>query len=219
LDYDGSMGQFLSTTTDADANYKANRRPDGTGAVSVESASNLKHTDPWTEEQVQALIRLGVWMHRTHDIPLRICRTAGDPGFGYHRLFPEWSTSGTECPGDARVKQFHDRVFPGIVAAANGGFPEEDPLAAFTEADLDRIVQAAIERKKSDITHDVLFWLLQALSDTPADAGDHPLKWVVPQLHAKLAGFPAEFREEMREALAGSLKLEVSVVPPAAMGA
>lgn len=118
LDFDGSLGQFLSTETSADANYKANRRPDGTGAVSCETASNLEHTDPWTEEQIIALVKLGVWLHQQHGIPLRICRSWSDPGYGYHRLFPEWSTSGTACPGDARVRQFRERVFPGIVAAA-----------------------------------------------------------------------------------------------------
>ncbi|MER6956000.1 N-acetylmuramoyl-L-alanine amidase [Streptomyces sp. NPDC000618] len=123
LDYDGSLGQFIGTETKADANYRANLRPDGTGAVSIETASNLKHTDPWTVEQVEALIRLGVWLHQKHGIPLRICRTASDPGYGYHRLHADWSTGGTDCPGDARVKQFREVVFPGIVARATGKTP------------------------------------------------------------------------------------------------
>ncbi|MBX9425420.1 N-acetylmuramoyl-L-alanine amidase [Streptomyces lateritius] len=120
LDYDGSIGQFIGTETRADANYRANERPDGTGAVSIETASNLKHTDAWTPEQMEQLIRLGVWLHQRHGIPLRICRTASDPGFGYHRLHSDWAVSGTDCPGDARVKQFREVVFPGIVARANG---------------------------------------------------------------------------------------------------
>lgn len=127
LDYDGSMGQFVGTETRADANYAANRRPDGTGAVSIETASNLKHTDPWTDAQVEMLIRLGVWLHQRHpEIPLRICRTASDPGYGYHRLHADWSTGGTDCPGDARVAQFKTVVFPGIVARATGTAPNEE---------------------------------------------------------------------------------------------
>ena len=129
LDYDGSLGQFIGTQTRADANYLANRRPDGTGAVSIETASNLKHTDPWTAEQVETLIRLGVWLHEEHDIPLRICRTADDPGYGYHRLHADWSTGGTECPGDARVQQFREVVFPGIVARATGKTPAPAPTS------------------------------------------------------------------------------------------
>jgi len=118
LGYEGDLGQFVGTQTRADANYQANRRPDGTGAVSIETASNTTGTDPWTDKQVEQLILLGVWLHQTHDIPLRICRSHDDPGFGYHRLHAEWAVSGTACPGDARVKQFREVVFPGIVARA-----------------------------------------------------------------------------------------------------
>lgn len=138
LGYNGSLGQFLGTQTRADANYGANRRPDGTGAISLESASNLDHTDPWTDEQIDTLIRVGVWAHQEHGIPLRKCRSASDPGFGYHRMYSEWSTGGTACPGDARVAQFHDIVFPGIVARANGEVPtppeEEVPVLVSTPA-------------------------------------------------------------------------------------
>jgi hypothetical protein len=119
VDYTGAVGQFVSTAVRADANYGANRRADGTGAISVETASDTKNSDPWTAEQVEALVALGAWAHREHGIPLRICRDHADPGFGIHRLFPQWSTGGaTYCPGDARAEQFHDVVFPGIVRAA-----------------------------------------------------------------------------------------------------
>lgn len=129
LGYAGDLGQFIGTETRADANASANRRPDGTGAVSIETASNTKGSDPWTVEQVEALIRLGVWLHQRHGIPLRICRSASDPGYGYHRLHAAWSTSGTACPGDARVKQFRDVVFPQIVArATNTPPPEEEDM-------------------------------------------------------------------------------------------
>lgn len=131
--YDGSIAQYVGTETRADASYLANRRPDGTGAVSIETASNLQHTDPWTDAQVEGLIRLGVWLHWQHGIPLRICRTADDPGYGYHRLHSAWAVSGTACPGDARVRQFREVVFPGIVARATGQQPPEEdnmPTAA-----------------------------------------------------------------------------------------
>ncbi|MET9517045.1 N-acetylmuramoyl-L-alanine amidase [Streptomyces sp. NPDC002994] len=114
------IAQYIGTETRADANAGANRRPDGTGAISVETASNSTATDPWNDSQVEELIDLGVWAHEEHDIPLRICRTHDDPGFGYHSMFPQWSTSGTACPGVARIKQFREVVFPGIVARANG---------------------------------------------------------------------------------------------------
>lgn len=127
LSYDGSLAQYIGTQTRADANYAANLRPDGTGAVSIETASNLEHTDAWTAAQVETLIQLGVWLHRQHGIPLRVCRSASDPGFGYHRLFREWSTDGTACPGNARVAQFTNIVFPGIVARASGAESDMTP--------------------------------------------------------------------------------------------
>lgn len=136
-DYDGDLWQFIGTQTRADANAQANRRADGTGAVSVETASNLQHTDPWTDAQIASFIRLGRWMHTEHDVPLRICRTWDDPGYGYHRLFAQWSIGGTACPGNARVAQFRSEVFPGIVAAV-GGHPPSTP-----EVDVSRVADAA----------------------------------------------------------------------------
>lgn len=132
LGYDGNIAQYIGTQTRADANAGANRRADGTGAVSVETASNTSASDPWTDAQVEELVKLGVWMHQHHGIPLRMCRTASDPGFGYHRLHRDWSTSGTACPGDARVHQFKTVVLPGIVARATGTVPSTN-----TETDMD----------------------------------------------------------------------------------
>lgn len=130
----GDVGQYIGTETRADANAGANRRSDGTGAVSAETASNLQGSDPWTDAQVEELIRLGVWLHQRHGIPLRICRTQSDPGFGYHSMFPQWSTSGTACPGPARIAQFKSVVFPGIVARATGKTTE--PTTPSQEADV-----------------------------------------------------------------------------------
>jgi hypothetical protein len=126
LGYDGDIAQYIGTETRADANAAANRRPDGTGAVSVETASNTSASDPWTAAQIEELIKLGVWMHEEHEIPLRICRSWSDPGYGYHSMFPQWSTSGTACPGKARIEQFKTVVFPGIVARATGQTEEDD---------------------------------------------------------------------------------------------
>ena len=126
LGFAGDLAQYIGTETRADANYLANLRADGTGAISLESASNLEHSDPWTDEQIPKLIDVGVWAHRTHAIPLRICRTWTDPGFGWHALHPEWAKSGTACPGAARIRQFKEIVFPGIVARANDSTEEED---------------------------------------------------------------------------------------------
>lgn len=126
VDYQGTVGQYIGTETRADANAGANRRADGTGAVSAETASNTSGSDPWNDKQIEDLIAIGVWLHEAHGLPLRICRSHTDPGYGYHSMFPQWSTSGTSCPGKARIRQFKDVVFPGIVARATGQTSSEE---------------------------------------------------------------------------------------------
>ena len=132
LGYQGDLAQYIGTQTRADANAAANLRPDGTGAVSIETASNAGATDKWTDAQIDKLVALGVWLHHQHGIPLRICRTQSDPGYGYHRLFDAWNPDSHSCPGDARVRQFRDVVFPRIVARATGTTNEEDDMALTT---------------------------------------------------------------------------------------
>lgn len=122
VSYDGDVGQFISTNVRADANASANVR-----AISVETASNLDHTDPWTDEQVQALIRLGYWAHVEHGIPAQKPTTWNAAGMGYHRLFSSWSVGGTACPGDARVEQFNEVVLPGIQALIENGGQSPTP--------------------------------------------------------------------------------------------
>ncbi|MEU3528811.1 N-acetylmuramoyl-L-alanine amidase [Streptomyces sp. NPDC038707] len=162
LGYDGSLAQFIGTETRADANAAANRRADGTGAVSLESASNLQASDPWTPEQVETLIKLGVWLHQQHGIPLRICRTADDPGFGWHAQFTAWNPNAHSCPGAARIEQFKKVVFPGIVARAAGKTPQEDDVA-LSDADVKRIADAVyIKLLKTD-----------GVLDAPADSAEY----------------------------------------------
>lgn len=144
LGYAGDLGQFIGTQTRADANYRANRRPDGTGAVSIETASNTSGTDPWTKQQMDKLVALGVWLHHEHGIPLRICRTWEDPGYGYHRLHPQWAVSGTSCPGDARVSQFLHDVFPRIVAEATVPAPSEPGVTVIKTKETANAIDVAL---------------------------------------------------------------------------
>lgn len=135
LGFDGSLAQYIGTQTRADANAGANGR-----AVSLESASNLNHTDPWTAEQLETIVNLGVWLHQHHGLPLRVCRSWDDPGYGFHRLFSQWSLGGTACPGDARVKQFYDYIFPEICRRAGGDVPTTPPKNV---VDLSQLIGAA----------------------------------------------------------------------------
>jgi hypothetical protein len=141
LGYEGDIAQYIGTETRADANASANRRPDGTGAVSIETASNLAASDKWTAAQVEELIKLGVWMHEHHCVPLRICRNADDPGFGFHRQFAAWNPNGHACPGAARITQFNEIVFPGIVSRATA--PQEEEM---TEAQMEALADMVVSR-------------------------------------------------------------------------
>jgi len=117
VDHDGTAWQGIDTDVRADANLEANRRPDGTGAISVETAGTEFGT--WTEQQIDWLVAHGVWCHEVLGIPLRICRTPDDPGFGYHTLFgapSAWTPVSKTCPGPNRIKQWRQIVFPRIEA-------------------------------------------------------------------------------------------------------
>lgn len=136
--FDGRIAQYIGTQTRADANMYANNY-----AISLESASNLNHTDPWTAAQLEALIAVGVWAHKhpAHDIPLKIATSATSGGFGTHRMFSQWSNGGTACPGDARHRQFLDIIFPEIVRRVNGNTSTPNPTKPVV--DLSELIKAA----------------------------------------------------------------------------
>lgn len=101
IDYSGTVAQYIDTGKRADANAHAN-----SFALSVETASSIDSSDPWNDEQVSALADLMVWCNKTHSIPLRRAPGWDSPGIGYHKMFPQWSTGGTACPGMLRAQQF-----------------------------------------------------------------------------------------------------------------
>ncbi|MGW1994727.1 N-acetylmuramoyl-L-alanine amidase [Embleya sp. NPDC001921] len=152
LGFDGSLGQYIGTQTRADASAQANVR-----AISLESASNLQHTDPWTDAQVAMIIRLGVWLCQTHGIPARKPSSWDAPGIGYHRMYPQWSTGGTACPGDARVRQFDQLILPGIQRGLAGG-----PIPT-TPSSGDEFDMASVE----EVTNSVTAAVVKRLRDDP----------------------------------------------------
>jgi hypothetical protein len=139
LGYDGRLGQYIGTNTRADANAQANVR-----AISLESAANLQNSDPWTQEQIDTLVRVMDWAATEHGIPRRKCRSWTDPGFGYHKMFPEWSLGGTDCPGAARTKQFNDIVLPRVIAGDVTGGGTDD--MAMTDADVEKVANAVWQK-------------------------------------------------------------------------
>lgn len=196
LDFDGSLGQYLSTTTRADANYQANRRPDGTGAISVESASNTKASDPWTDDQLDALADLAVWAHRTHDgIPLRACRSGADPGIGIHRMFPQWSPSGTECPGKLRAVQFSAELLPEIIK--RGGKPTVPPATGTGKPSVSLAHIKAAQRRDPGLAQGATTYKAESLIVETAlyRAGLLAKRWVDGSLGTKTLPAVSEWQE------------------------
>lgn len=113
----GEVWQLMEADRRADANYKANRWANGTGALSMETEDNRDpDRDPWTRAQIDRLIDWFCWGNATFGIPLVLPEGPADPGIGYHTLFPNhWTNvSGKSCPGRVRIEQFHDLILPAL---------------------------------------------------------------------------------------------------------
>lgn len=147
----GTVVQMMDTEVEADANGSADK-----WAISVEteddSARRGSDILPWTQAQLDALVRLCDWACTTHGIPRKRATSSklpGASGIAYHSQpmrerfdgtshNPWTAYQGKTCPGDARVKQY-----PGIVARA-GATPaptEDDDMTPAQEATLNKIEQ------------------------------------------------------------------------------
>jgi hypothetical protein len=106
---------MVDTEVRADANRRANLRPDGTGAISIETEDEGDPVGvPWTAEQLGTIKAIIRWAHVTHGIPMTICHSPSAPGLGYHSMWgapSDWTPSaGKTCPGPTRIIQFHGIV-------------------------------------------------------------------------------------------------------------
>lgn len=117
---DGTVEQYMDTEVRADANYHANKRVDGTGAISIETEDEGRpEALRWTGNQLAAIRQLLTWIWRTHPaVARRVCRDHADPGIGYHSMWgapSEWTpVPGKTCPGGIRIKQFEEDLTPWI---------------------------------------------------------------------------------------------------------
>lgn len=114
---DGYRVQLVPDTQRAEANYGANRRADGTGAISVETDSDRDAVEPWTPDQVASITELLVAKCREYNIPPRLCRSADDPGIGWHVMWGApgaWTPVAKTCPGPARIAQLRDEIVPEV---------------------------------------------------------------------------------------------------------
>lgn len=122
--------QFIPFNRSADANYKANRWWDGTGAVSTETEDDGDpEGKPWNQYQLRELVRFGKWLRDNLGIPAVLPPTPSAPGMGYHVLYPQdWTNvRGKTCPGATRIHQFKTIVLPSIARASTPTpLPQED---------------------------------------------------------------------------------------------
>ena len=141
---DGFTEQYVDTARSADANYLANRRPDGTGAISVET-QGADAGGLWSAEQLDRLVDIARWAHAVHGVPLRLCPGPDEPGIGWHVMWgapgPWTPAVGKVCPGPSRVAQIKTVILPRLlraVATTTTGTIEEDDMADYA-AQLDKI--------------------------------------------------------------------------------
>lgn len=125
----GHIIQLINTDRSADANYHVNRI-----AISIETEDNGNpNTDPWTPEQIEALIWLHDWAVKAHPKIKR--QKAPQPygeGLGYHSMFgapSEWTpAAGKTCPGTIRIKQWNNVLLPRFIKGPPSTKPESsDP--------------------------------------------------------------------------------------------
>jgi hypothetical protein len=174
--YDGTVEQYKDTGIQAFADGEGN---DAT--VSIETAGVASNgNEKWTAAQVAAIIKLVVWIMKTHDIRPQLASTSksgstSSQGLSWHRLgidgnFPELpniqagriqrgggmyysSSKGKICPGYGRVTQIHEDVWPAVKAALN---QEEDmALTNDDKAAIRTIIREEVARALEDVQIDV----------------------------------------------------------------
>lgn len=128
----GLVEQYVDTQYRAEADLHGN---DATVSIETESKG-----EAWTEQQVQSLVNLCIWICNTHAIPKQLAQNAHlgatSKGISWHRLgidgnFPplpsryagrlqrgggmHYSNSrGKTCPVEPPIDQIYDRIGPGV---------------------------------------------------------------------------------------------------------
>jgi hypothetical protein len=119
--YDGVLFQWQRLSYQADAQMAGNAY-----ATSIECADGGKII-PFSAKQVEASIDLGVWWCKQTGNPARKATAWNGTGLGYHRMFKEWAPDGRSCPGDPRVRQLENEIWPEIARRLGGATPVTPP--------------------------------------------------------------------------------------------
>jgi len=136
--YDGTVYQYVDTSMQAFADLEGN---DATVSIETMGVTEDTGDEPWRPAQVVSIVKLVVWIMRTHHIKVQLATNswAGSDtsrGLSWHRLgcngnFPElpsiqagrnqrgggmyYTTKlGKVCPGYDRIAQIHSTVWPQV---------------------------------------------------------------------------------------------------------
>ena len=146
--FDGVVEQYMDTEVRADANRYANRRADGTGAISIETEDDGDPSKPWSAAQLVSIVALIDWAHDVHDVPLVVAPAPDAPGIGYHSMWgapSAWTPSrGKTCPGPVRISQFVNELMPVWSERREGVAMSMSKLQA--EATVDAAYKAVLHR-------------------------------------------------------------------------
>jgi len=115
---DGSITQMMDTNVRADANRRANYR-----AISIETEDEGNPVGvPWSKAQIDSIVKIILWAHEAHNIPLELCSAWDTPGIGWHAMWgapSNWTpAAGKTCPGPTRIAQIHGEVLPALAQEA-----------------------------------------------------------------------------------------------------
>ncbi|GAA2145106.1 hypothetical protein GCM10009760_33400 [Kitasatospora kazusensis] len=160
-------------------------------------------------------------------------RAAGDPGIRANWLFHQYTDSPVDsdyCPLGST-----DELRSWALSFAPGNAPtpapqpppppvEEDPMAAFTEADLRRFIHeetlnaVTSQPGRDSVAFAVCWWLQKALTSAPVPAAaGEPWGDLLPKLTAALNSLTPGVRTELEAAIAAALR-EAGSQPPATTG-
>lgn len=160
LKLDGTLWQIMESDERADAN--------GLGNAYYASCETEDNGDPdhfaWTPEQVDTMVRLALWYHAEHGVPLARIPQHGGYGFGWHVMHgldhfqdgqqfkkgpsPWTAVKGKTCPGMVRQHQFDRIILPRILGQDTDDMPSE----AFHRAETDRLIAAIRDENTRLIT-------------------------------------------------------------------
>lgn len=213
---DGYAEQYIDTARSADANYLANRRSDGTGAISVET-QGADAGGPWSAAQLDRIVAILRWAHTVHGVPLRLCPGPDEPGIGWHVMWGApgaWTpAAGKVCPGPARIAQIKNVILPRLLRGTPATTEEDDmadygPQLDAIKADTAR-VRALLEQNnvagRVTATNDRVVQLLGAVTAAGVDSAkrDAAILGVLAALPKPSDVTPEEFAAALAPLLAG----------------